>query len=101
MGRTSCRWCREGVAELQASQLGFAKPQMDLFGQIDIWHCCETAGFHADMLSTLQGNTWKDQYLDVTRRVRGKYNFGVHRFLPKTIAKKFGTPWVALLAPHS
>ena len=91
----------EGIAELQASQLGFAKPQMDLFGQIDIWHCCETAGFHADMLSTLQGNTWKDQYLDVTRRVRGKYNFGVHRFLPKAIAKKFGAPCVALLAPHS
>ena len=91
----------DGVAELQAAKLGMKEPQINLFGQIDIWHCCETAGSHSDALSSLQGCGWTAQYIEVIRRMRAKFNFGVHKSLPTAIAKKYSAPCLALLAPHS
>ena len=71
----------EGIAQMQAGEFGFPERQRELFGQIDQWHVSETAANHADQLSSLQGFAWKDQYLDIIRRLRAKYGFGVHKSL--------------------
>lgn len=90
-----------GIAELQAEKLGIQGRQRDLFGQLDVWHSCETAGFHADNLLALQGFQVKEEYLELMRKLRAKFQFGSHSALPKAVAKKYKTPCSALLAPHS
>eukprot|EP00435_Cladocopium_sp_Y103_P025678 s368_g6.t1 len=90
----------EGVAELQAAELEFPERRRKLFGQIDQWHMSETAASHADQLSSRQGFAWKDQYLqylDIIRRLRAKYGFGVQKSLPEA---KYRARSVAIPAPH-
>lgn len=91
----------DGVAELQAAQLGMASPQQQLFGQLDQWHASETASRHCDQLLVQCGVTWKDDYIIVLRRMRAKFSFGALKALPQAVQKRFGVSCRALLAPHN